>query len=206
MQQFSDTDEKMLIGEVKRLRRNVKKLRKKCHTRPPQDIHEHVVKKLEKGENEVCTKLHQEHVPRATKNQANNTKDDKGNNQISHVICANNISMFSKNCKRSRNKRCFGCKEKCHFIASCPHMENKIHAAPRMTSNKNKKQMPHKIEHCICYNFHKTGHLKKVCVNGKISKLNTLAHPYSLRRPKYYTCARMMISSLRVSTNGTWVP
>jgi hypothetical protein len=114
-----------------------------------------VVKKLEKGETVACTKLQQKQLPRATKNQANNMNKYKGTNSFSHVVCTDNVSMSSKSKKRRRNERCFRCKDKGHFIASRPHMENKGLASPRMIDNKmSKEQTPHKVEHCICYNNH----------------------------------------------------
>jgi hypothetical protein len=64
-QQVSVLKEEKLIGEVERLRWNMKKLQRKCHTWPPQNIHGCMVKKLDKGETEACTKLHQKQVHRA---------------------------------------------------------------------------------------------------------------------------------------------
>jgi hypothetical protein len=46
--------------------------------------------------------------------------------------------MIFKSKKRIRKSGCFRCKELGHFIASCPHMENKILASPRMTFTNNK--------------------------------------------------------------------
>jgi hypothetical protein len=43
-----------------------------------------------------------------------------------------------------------------------------------------------------------------VCSNGKIYKPNNSLYYYLLRGPRYYTCARTMISSPRFSTNAIW--
>lgn len=114
------------MEEVGRLRRNVKKLQKKCHARPLQDNRGHIGKKLEKGIIIAYTYLHQEKkVPRATKKQVKNMSKD---------ICSNS---------RRRNKICYKCKKKGYMIASCPHMENQSLASPNMTNIKkeNEKQM-----------------------------------------------------------------
>jgi hypothetical protein len=50
------------------------------------------------------------------------------------------------------------------------------------------------------------GHLRKVCTMGKVPKPRKSFHSYSLRRSKYYTCARTIIGSHRPSTNAIWVP
>jgi hypothetical protein len=133
------------MEEVRRLRRNVKKLQRKCHARPLQDNCGRMGKKLEKGIIIAYTYLHQEKkVPRATKKQVKNMGKDKCNNSSVHVDCANNVSISFKNRKRRGNKICYKCKKKGHMIASCPHMENQSLASPNMTNIKkeNEKQMP----------------------------------------------------------------
>jgi hypothetical protein len=165
------------------------------------------VKKLEKGRTKACTKRHQKDVPGATmKKQPNDMNKGKGNISTIHIVCTNDISMTSKTRKRMINEKFFRCNEKGHFFASCPC--NQERASPRITTTKkkNKQQAPSKTEHHTCYNFGERGHLKKVCSNGKDPKLNNSFHSYSLRRPKYYTCARTMTSSPRFITNAIGVP
>lgn len=93
----------------------------------------------------------QKQVHRAKKSQANNMNEDKSNSSISHVDCTKNISVFSKIRKRRRNRTCFRCMEKGHFIASCPHMKNQDRASPKMTNNKemSKEQTTRTTEHHI---------------------------------------------------------
>jgi hypothetical protein len=50
------------------------------------------------------------------------------------------------------------------------------------------------------------GHLPKVCKKGKVPKQVNLSKSYSLRRPKSYTCARLVMRSPRTSTTAIWVP
>jgi hypothetical protein len=108
---------KQLFGNKKR-----KQLRRRCHARLPQDIHERVVKKLEKRETTTSVKLHEKEVPRAM-SEAINMNKEKGKDSISHVVRTDHLSMSSKS-KKGRGKRsCFKCKELGHFIASCPHKD-----------------------------------------------------------------------------------
>jgi hypothetical protein len=134
--------------------------------------------------------------------------EDKSNCSISHVDCTKNISVFSKIRKGRRIRRCFRCTEKGHFIASCPHMKNQDRASPKMTNKKemSKEQTTCTTEHHICYNCHEKGRLKKFCAKGKTPKQNTSNHSYVLKKPKYDTCARTMMSSHRFNTNDIWVP
>jgi hypothetical protein len=100
----------------------MRQLRRKCHAQPPQDIHERVVKKLEKEETAASVKLHKKDAPK-TINEAISMNKEKGKDSISHVVCANNSSMSSKHKKGRCKRRCFKCKELDHFIASCPHKD-----------------------------------------------------------------------------------
>jgi hypothetical protein len=109
-----------------------------------------MVNKLEKGETIACTKMYKKkNVPGAIKKQENDMDKDKCKNSILHVVCTNNVFMSSKRRKRRINGRCFGCKEKDNFIASCPHMENMSLASLQMTAT-----TPCKSEYHNCYKCH----------------------------------------------------
>jgi hypothetical protein len=198
-----------------------------CHAQPPRDVHGRMLKKLEKGKTKACTKLHHKDVPGATtKKTPNNMNKSKGNKSSVHVVT-------SKGKRRMRNERCFRCNKKGHFIASCPHinsedgvrryfgcneddhviiscphMKNQESTSPGMTFTKeeNKQRASYKTERHLCYTCGEQGHLRKVCRYGKIPKPRYSFHSYSLRRPRYYNCARTMISLPKPSTNVIWVP
>jgi hypothetical protein len=93
-------------------------------------------------------------------------------------------------------------------ITSFPIMEIQGRTPPTMTltKTKNEQQASHHAERCFGYKCAEQGHLCKICTQGKVPKPINSLHSYSLRRPKYDTCARAMISSLRPSTKAIWVP
>jgi hypothetical protein len=124
-----------------------------------------------------------------------------------HTICSNNVPMcFNK----ERSKRSdTDARRKGHEIDSCPHMKNQDLARSRkMTIKKDesKRQMHCKDKHRICYNCREKGHLFKVCPKGKISKPNLSIHSDMLRRPKFDSCARKVMSSPHSRTKAIWVP
>jgi hypothetical protein len=127
-----------------------------------------------------------------------------------HTICSNNVPMcFNKERSKRSDRRCYGCKEKGHEIDSCPHMKNQNLARSRkMTIKKDesKGQMHCKDKHHICYNCREKGHLFKVCPKGKNPKLNLTIHSDMLRRPKFDSCARKVMTSPHSRTKAIWVP
>jgi hypothetical protein len=226
--------EQQVVGSKRKLLGNKKQrqLRRRCHARLPQDIYEHVVKKPEEGEIAARVKLHEKEVPKAI-SEAINMKQEKGKDSISHVVCTDHLSMSSKRKKGRGKRRCFKCKELGHFIASCPHkdkdegmrrcfgcnnkdhmitscplMKNQRRAPSKMTltKKKDKQQASCQVERCFCYMCGEHGHLPNVCKKGKVPKEVNLSQCYSLRRPKSYTCARLVMRSPRTSTNAIWVP
>ncbi|EEE60650.1 hypothetical protein OsJ_14095 [Oryza sativa Japonica Group] len=102
---------------------------------PSQDNRGNMVKKLEKGSTVACTKSCQE----------NNKSNNKSKGQIQSwiktlitcfmckkvghyaLICSNKIDdqvTLPKRRTRRSNRKCYGCNEKSHEVASCPHMKN----------------------------------------------------------------------------------
>ena len=227
-------NEQQVVGSKRKLLGNKKQrqLRRRCLARLPQDIYEHVVKKLEEGETAARVKLHKKDVPKAINEEINMNKE-KGKNSISHVVCTNHLSMSFKH-KKGRGKRrcfkckeighliascpykdkdegtrsCFGCNNKDHFITSCPVMKNQGCASSKMTLSKenDKQQASCQVERRFCYKCGEQGHLFKVCYKGKIPKEVNVCQSHSLRRPKSYTCARSITKSPRTSTKAIWVP
>jgi hypothetical protein len=227
-------NEQQVVGSKRKLLGNKKQrqLRRRCHAQLPQDIYEHVVKKLEEGETAARVKLLEKDVPKAI-SEAINIRQEKGNNSISHVVCTNNLSMSSKNKKRKGKRRCFkcnklghliascpyndkgegirrcfGCNDKNHTITSCPLLMNQARALSGMTPTKenDKQQASCQAERRFCYKCGEQGHLSKVCNKGEVPKQVNLSQSHSLRRPKSYTCARSITRSPRTSTKTIWVP
>jgi hypothetical protein len=83
--------------------KKAKQLRRRLHAQPSQDIHEHVVKKLEKGETATHVKLHKKRVPNATR-EANNKNKEKGEYSSINVVCSNDLSITSKHKRRIGKK------------------------------------------------------------------------------------------------------
>jgi hypothetical protein len=77
-----------------------------------------------------------------------------------------------------------------------PLMKDLGRASPTLTltKTKNEHQASYQAESRFCYKCGEQGHLRKVCTMCKIPKPRNSLHSYSVRRPKYYTCARFMIS------------
>jgi hypothetical protein len=106
-------NEQQVVGSKRKLLGNKKQrqLRRRRLARLPQDIYEHVVKKLEEGETAVRVKLLEKDVPKA----------------ISEEI---NMSL------EKGIRRCFGCNDKNHTITSCPLMINQARALSGMIPTK----------------------------------------------------------------------
>ena len=199
-------ENKELKEEVGRLRRSLTLLKGKCHAQPSQDNRDNMVKKLEKGTTVACTKPLQKNT-KLSKKGMSKIHGEKIN---AHMICSNNVPMcFNKERSKRSDRRCYGCKEKGHEIDSCPHMKNQDLARSRkMTIKKDesKRQMHCKDKHRICYNCREKGHLFKVCPKGKTPKPNLSIHSNMLRRPKFDSCARKVMSSPHSRTKAIWVP
>jgi hypothetical protein len=158
-------------------------------------------------------------------------KEKKGMSKIqekkkmAHVKCSNmghNASMCSnkvddqatlpnKKIRRSKRK-CYGCNEKGHEIASCPYMKDEGLASARKrlidkeANKKQDKKMSCKIKYHICYTCREKGHLSMDCPMGNTPKLNSSFDSNLLRRSKNDTCARKVIGSPCASTKAIWVP
>jgi hypothetical protein len=178
-----------LLGNKKQ-----RQLRRRCLARLPQDIYEHVVKKLEEGETAARVKLHEKDVPKAINKEINMNKE-KGKNSINHVVCTDHLSMSFKYKKGKEKRRCFKCKKLGHLIASCPYqdknegtrscfgcnnqdhtitscpvMKNQGCASSKVTLTKenDKQQASCQVERRFCYKCGEQGHLSKVCYKGAL--------------------------------------
>jgi hypothetical protein len=110
------------------------RLKSKGHVQPSQDNRYHMVKKLEKESTVTCVKLPQ--INMKTSYQKFDKLKIKKKAHVKYFECST-LRHFSSECPNKRNdqakpsrrqrsfsqRRCFGCKEKCHNIADCPKEE-----------------------------------------------------------------------------------
>jgi hypothetical protein len=107
---------------------------------PTQDIHGHMVKKLEKGETAACVKLHKNEFLRQHEKQTTRTRT-KVKIQVL-MLFALVIFLCPPRAKRRGKRRYFKCKELGHFIASCPHMDIEDEVRRCFTYNKKDHMIP----------------------------------------------------------------
>jgi hypothetical protein len=90
-----------------------------------------------------------------------------------------------------------------------PHEEQDLAPSKEVLINKevtSKRQIPYKIKQRICYNCHKKGHMWKDCAVGNFTKPNLSIRSNMLRRSKFDSCARKVMSSPHSRTKAIWVP
>jgi hypothetical protein len=127
----SENDE--LKRENEMVKKELSQLKGKSHVQPSQDNRDHMMKKIEKGSTVTCAKLPQINL------KTSYQKVDKPKIKKAQVKCfeCSTLGHFSSECpnkksdkakpsRRQRSlsqRRCIGCKEKCHNIAVCPKEE-----------------------------------------------------------------------------------
>jgi hypothetical protein len=128
----SENDELKRENEI--LKMELSRLKGKDHVQPSQNNHDHMVKKLEKGSTVICAKLSQINL-KTSYQKVDKTKTKKK----AHVKCIecstlghflskglnkeNDQAKLSRRYRSLYQRRCFGCKEKCHNIAVCKKEE-----------------------------------------------------------------------------------
>jgi hypothetical protein len=112
------------------LKMELSRLKDKGNVQPSEDNREHMVKKLEKGSTITCAKLPQINLKTSYQKIDKSKIKKKAHvkcfecSTLGHFLakCLNKKSDQAKPSRRQRSlsqKRCFGCKEKCHNIAVC---------------------------------------------------------------------------------------
>jgi hypothetical protein len=117
------------------------------------------------------------------------------------------LCTSTKNDQREAIEGAMGARRRVMKLIHAPTWKIKtLHDQERWPSRKMKakKQMHCKNKNHICYNCREKGHLFKVCPKGKIPKPN-LSIPDMLRRPKFDSCARKVMSSPHFRTKAIWV-
>jgi hypothetical protein len=130
-------------------------LKGKCIAQPSQDNRDHMVKKLETGTTEACTKSLEENVKdlRIAKRKKQKMKFNTSSKSLNLASIKGNIQGNNHvTLLTNRNKRCSECFEKGHFIRSCPYIKNGL------IINKDDK---------LCFKCSKKGHFIKTCPHLK---------------------------------------
>jgi hypothetical protein len=121
-----DTCQK-LEDENKRLRMSFTQLKGKCTAQPSQDNRDHMVKKLETGSTEACTKSLEENVKglRIAKRKEQKKKIKTSAKSLNHASMQGNIQGNDQDTLHTkRSKKCSECFEKGHSIRSCLYIKN----------------------------------------------------------------------------------
>jgi hypothetical protein len=129
-------------------------------------------------------------------------------------MCSNKVddqATLPNKKTRSIKRKCYGCNEKGHEIASCPYMKDEDLSSSTKSligkvASKRQEKKANKNKRRLCYTCRGKGHLSMDCPMGNIPKLNSSFDSNLLRRPKNDTCARKMICSPYTSTKAIWVP
>jgi hypothetical protein len=145
-----DTYQK-LKEENKRLKMSLTQLKGKCIPQPSQDNRDHMVKKLETGTTEACTKTLKENVKdlRIAKRRKQKKKINTSSKSLNHASIQGNIQGNNQvTLHTKRSNKCSECFEKGHSIRSCPYIKNDL------IINKDDK---------LCFKCSKKGHLFRSC-------------------------------------------
>ena len=97
-------------------------------------------------------------------------------------MCSNKVddqaTLLNKKTRKIKRK-CYGCNEKGHEIASCPNMKDEGLTLSRKrlidkeANKKQEKKISCKNKHSICYTCQGKGHLSMDCPMGNTPKLNS---------------------------------
>jgi hypothetical protein len=131
-------------------------------------------------------------------------------------MCSNKVddktTLPKKKTRRSKRK-CYGCNEKGHEIASCLYMKNEglMSSRKRLTGKEASKKQDEKAsckdKHRICYTCRAKGHIGKNCPIGNIPKPNSFNNDqYLPRNVKSGTYVAKVISSSHANAKAIWVP
>jgi hypothetical protein len=149
------------------LKMELSQLKGKSHVQSSEDNRDHMVKKLEKGSIVTCTKLPQINL-KTSYQKVDKLKIKKKVHvkcfecsTLGHLSseCPNKKSDQAKPTRRQRSlsqRRCSGCKEKCHNIAVCPKEEASKRVCQNRTVRFGKPKYPVSAE-----NFRASGQCNK---------------------------------------------
>jgi hypothetical protein len=138
-----------------RLKMSLTQLKGKGIPQPSQDNRDHMVKKLETGTIEACTKSLEENVKdlRIAKRRKQKKKINTSSKSLNHASIQGNIQGDDQaTLHTTKNKKCSECFEEGHLIRSCPYIKNGL------IINKDDR---------LCFKCSKKGHFIKSCPHLK---------------------------------------
>jgi hypothetical protein len=149
--EFADDTYQKLKEENERLKMSLTQLKGKCIAQPSQDNRDHMVKNLETGTTEACTKSVEENVKdlRIAKRREQKKKINTSFKRLNRASMQGNIQGNNQaTLHTKRSKKCSEFFEKGHSIRSCPYIKNSL------IINKDDK---------LCFKCSKKGHLTRYC-------------------------------------------
>jgi hypothetical protein len=166
-------------------------LKGKCIAQPSQDNHDHMVKKLETGTSEACTKSLEENVKdlRIAKRRKKKKKINTSSKSLNHAFIKGNIQGNNQvTLHTNRIKKCSECFEEGHLIRSCPYIKNGliIDKDDKLCSKCLKKG--HFIKSCPHLKQKGIGLEKKVFTNHVASNKQGKKKSSKLGKRLCYTC------------------
>ncbi|TVU17709.1 hypothetical protein EJB05_33760, partial [Eragrostis curvula] len=146
-----------LVREVEKLKNEVRVLRGKGHVQPSQDNRDDMVKKLEKGSTVTCTKSPSNNLKKI--HDKSDKQMFKKEPQVMYLECSS-IGHFASKCpskkidqtslsrrqRRLSQRKCFGCMEEGHKIASCPKKGKGVLTSQNRMFRFDKPEVPVSVE------------------------------------------------------------
>jgi hypothetical protein len=122
----NDNTYQKLKEENEKLKLSLTQLKGKCIAQPSQDNRDHMVKKLETGTIEACTKSLEENVKdlRIAKRKEQRKKINISSKSLNHASIKGNIQASNKQGKKKSSKLgkrlCYTCRKRGHQCKDCP--------------------------------------------------------------------------------------
>ncbi|TVU17092.1 hypothetical protein EJB05_33105, partial [Eragrostis curvula] len=147
---FIASENDNLMREVEKLKNELRVLKGKGHVQPSQDNRDDMVKKLEKGSTVTCAK--------SPSNKLKKIHDKSA--QVIYLKCSSSMGHFASKCpskkidqtslsrrqRRLSQRKCFGCMEEGHKIASCPKKRKSVQTSQNRRLRLGKPEVPVSVE------------------------------------------------------------
>ncbi|TVU25523.1 hypothetical protein EJB05_28022, partial [Eragrostis curvula] len=154
---FIASENDNLVREVEKLKNELRVLRGKGHVQPSQDNRDDMVKKLEKGSTVTCTKSPSNKLKKI--HDKSDKQMFKKKPQVMYLECSS-IGHFASKCpskkidqtslsrrqRRLSQRKCFGCMEQGHKIASCPKKGKGVLTSQNRMFRFDKPEVPVSVE------------------------------------------------------------
>ncbi|TVU24875.1 hypothetical protein EJB05_27338, partial [Eragrostis curvula] len=238
---FIASENDNLVREVEKLKKDLRVLKGKGHVQPSQDNRDDMVKKLEKGSIVTCAKNPSNKLKKI--HDKSDKQMFKKKAQVMYLECSS-IGHFASKCpsnkidqtslsrrqRRLSQRKCFGCMEEGHKIASCPKKrKTKVPVSvenPQVfekcgkgfvstydrymgkcgSTRRQIKDKERRIKYWICYTCRTKGHIGKDCPKAQVSIPKLVNIDSLTMKATNDPCADMVTSSPSASTKLIWVP